>query len=112
MANECKFLALIFLHLFTVMFRRDYSSIIYVQCIQCCIPCLFVHSHTQREHLFMLPGSMQDYNYIYGGCMELTIELSCCKFPVQDRLSQLWEYNKNALISFVQLAHIGKNTDP
>ena len=55
------------------------------------------------------PGGMQDYNYAFGGCMELTLEISCCKFPEEDDLAQFWEDNKNSLITFMQLAHIGKD---
>jgi len=51
---------------------------------------------------------MQDYNYIYGGCMELTLEVSCCKFPQNDALPQLWEDNRDALILLLNGVHMGQ----
>jgi hypothetical protein len=37
---------------------------------------------------------MQDYNYIWHGCMEVTIEMSCCKYPRAAELPDFWEENK------------------
>jgi hypothetical protein len=50
---------------------------------------------------------MQDYNYIFAGCMELTLEVSCCKFPNEDELSVHWNENRNALLSLIAQADIG-----
>ena len=50
---------------------------------------------------------MQDYNYVKAGCMELTIEMGCCKFPESSALYELWLDNKDALITYLQQAHIG-----
>ena len=44
---------------------------------------------------------MQDYNYVYGGCMELTLELSCCKYPYESELILFWNDNKQALLAFL-----------
>ena len=55
-----------------------------------------------------IPGGMQDYNYIYAGCMEILVELSCCKFPTADTLSGHWSDNKDAMIKYLLQAQRGQ----
>lgn len=55
----------------------------------------------------IISGGMQDYNYIWEGCMELTLELSCCKYPYRHELSQFWMDNKQALLTYLGEAHRG-----
>ena len=49
----------------------------------------------------------QDFNYIYSNCFELTIELSCCKYPPKEKLQTQWNYNKEALLSFLEVVQTG-----
>lgn len=44
-------------------------------------------------------GGMQDFNYVWYGCMEVTLELSCCKYPQANELPKFWEENR--LVSFI-----------
>lgn len=37
-------------------------------------------------------GGMQDYNYV-AGCIELTLEISCCKYPQPKKLSMFKKEN-------------------
>lgn len=39
-------------------------------------------------------GGMQDYNYLWHGCMEVTLEISCCKYPPAVELHKYWQDNK------------------
>ena len=39
--------------------------------------------------------------------MELTIEISCCKFPPRSQPLREWENNIDGLLSFVEQAHLG-----
>ena len=43
---------------------------------------------------------MQDWNYLAGQCMELTLELSQHKWPQPEQLPQLFEDNLPALLAF------------
>ncbi|XP_044305809.1 carboxypeptidase M [Varanus komodoensis] len=56
---------------------------------------------------YQLEGGMQDYNYIWGQCFEITLELSCCKYPPKDKLSSFWHDNKAALIEYIKQVHLG-----
>lgn len=45
---------------------------------------------------------MQDYNYLATNCFEITVEIGCLKFPPANRLSRIWDDNKEALIGFME----------
>lgn len=67
----------------------------------------FRNGTTNGAAWYPLTGGMQDYNYIWHGCMEVTLELSCCKFPPATELPQFWDDNRNALLQFLGEAHRG-----
>lgn len=56
---------------------------------------------------YPLTGGMQDYNYVWFGCMEVTLEVSCCKFPPAHELRKYWEDNQLSLVKFLAEAHRG-----
>jgi carboxypeptidase M len=67
----------------------------------------FRNGTTNGAAWYPLTGGMQDYNYIWHGCMEVTLELSCCKFPPSTELPQFWDDNRNSLLQFLGEAHRG-----
>lgn len=50
---------------------------------------------------------MQDFNYVTSNCFELTLELSCCKYPNSSDLPLEWSQNKRSLIEYMKLSHLG-----
>ena len=50
---------------------------------------------------------MQDYNYIYAGCMEITLEIGCCKYPAESDLESYWTDNRPALMAYLLEVHAG-----
>ncbi|XP_024972719.1 carboxypeptidase SOL1 [Cynara cardunculus var. scolymus] len=75
---------------------------------------LYSHSHhnmsrskefeegiTNGAHWYPIYGGMQDWNYIYGGCFELTLEISDNKWPPANELRMIWQYNKMSMLDLV-----------
>uniref|UniRef100_UPI00358ECAEE carboxypeptidase M n=1 Tax=Myxine glutinosa TaxID=7769 RepID=UPI00358ECAEE len=71
-----------------------------------CFP-RFTGGTTNGADWYTLRGGMQDYNYVWGQCMEVTLEVSCCKYPESDKLKDFWDENLPALQAFLHKAHLG-----
>ena len=56
---------------------------------------------------YEVKGGMQDFNYDFSNAMEITIEVSCCKYPNRERILIEWENNIKSIISFIEEAQNG-----
>ncbi|XP_012866262.1 PREDICTED: probable carboxypeptidase X1 isoform X2 [Dipodomys ordii] len=54
-----------------------------------------------------LHGGMNDFSYLHTNCFEITVELSCDKFPHENELPQEWENNKDALLTYLEQVRMG-----
>ena len=54
----------------------------------------FHHGITNGADWYPLSGGMEDFNYLYGDCFEITIEITCCKYPYAKELESEWNRNK------------------
>ncbi|KAI7801656.1 probable carboxypeptidase X1 isoform X1 [Triplophysa rosa] len=54
-----------------------------------------------------VPGSMNDFSYLHTNCFEVTVELSCDKFPHASELPIEWENNKESLLIYMEQIHRG-----
>ncbi|KAB0393977.1 hypothetical protein E2I00_009421 [Balaenoptera physalus] len=57
---------------------------------------------TNGASWYSLSKGMQDFNYLHTNCFEITLELSCDKFPRQEELQREWLGNREALIQFLE----------
>lgn len=67
----------------------------------------FVNGTTNGAQWYPLIGGMQDYNYIWANCFEITLELSCCKYPYRHELPRFWNENRKALLIYLGQVHRG-----
>uniref|UniRef100_A0A8I3RZK0 Carboxypeptidase M n=1 Tax=Canis lupus familiaris TaxID=9615 RepID=A0A8I3RZK0_CANLF len=67
----------------------------------------FPNGITNGYAWYPLRGGMQDYNYIWEQCFEITLELSCCKYPHEEKLPFFWNKNKASLIEYIKQVHLG-----
>ena len=57
---------------------------------------------TNGADWYPLYGGMQDFNYIFTNDFEVTMELSCCKYPRRYYLNKEWERNKASLFEYMK----------
>jgi len=62
---------------------------------------------TNGAEWYIVKGGMQDFNYLFSNCMELTIEVSCCKYPLESELQTHWSNNKESLLSYLEVVQGG-----
>ncbi len=62
---------------------------------------------TRGADWYEVAGGMQDYGYLNYGTIELTMEISCCKYPDENLLSSYWNSNRDAMIELLFQAQRG-----
>ena len=62
---------------------------------------------TNGADWYRVAGGMQDFNYIFSNCMELTVEVEDCKFPNLNTGTVDWTNNKDSLMNFLKATHLG-----
>uniref|UniRef100_A0A8D8S1J9 Carboxypeptidase D n=1 Tax=Cacopsylla melanoneura TaxID=428564 RepID=A0A8D8S1J9_9HEMI len=62
---------------------------------------------TNGNNWYKVTGGMQDFNYVHSNCFEITMELSCCKYPPGHQLPAYWAANKESLLNFIESTRKG-----
>lgn len=64
---------------------------------------------TNGNEWYKVFNGMQDWNYFYNDCFELTIELGCCKYPYNaaTTYSDVWSDNFDSILAYSKLANYG-----
>lgn len=67
----------------------------------------FDNGITNGAEWYCLYGGMQDWNYVWMGDVELTMELSNVKNPAASQLAGFWEDNRESLLAYLEKVHMG-----
>lgn len=62
---------------------------------------------TNGAEWYVITGSMQDWNYGFTDCMDITLEISNNKWPPASQLPTFWAQNQESMLSFMEFAQRG-----
>ncbi|XP_056640520.1 carboxypeptidase D [Diorhabda sublineata] len=68
---------------------------------------IFQGGITNGAKWYSVTGGMQDWNYLVAGCMSITLEIGCYKYPRSRDLPEYWLDNREALITYLEQVHKG-----
>lgn len=60
----------------------------------------FPNGTTNGAAWYPLIGGSQDYSYVWAGTMEITVEMSCCKYPPASELINQWKEHRQVRSKF------------
>ena len=52
-------------------------------------------------------GSLKDFSYLFSNNLDISLQLSCCKYPKSFFLVKEWENNKESLLNYLEQVHMG-----
>lgn len=96
----------VFRHVATV-YAKNHKTMHNVSLAQCPNGDAFEGGITNGAQWYDVAGGMQDFNYIYSNCFEITLEHTCCKYPPASKLADEWDSNKEATLAFTEQVHMG-----
>jgi subtilisin-like proprotein convertase family protein len=67
----------------------------------------FTNGITNGTDWYAISGGMQDYEYVYYGDFEVTMEISNVKWPSGSQLPALWDDNFESMFSYLERVHEG-----
>ena len=67
----------------------------------------FTHGISNGAEWYSMDGGMQDWNYRYLSCNEVTIELSDVKTPAESLIDDFWNDNRDSMLAYMEAVHLG-----
>ena len=56
---------------------------------------------------YVIDGGMQDWNYVWRGGHDITLEISASKWPAASTLASYWDDNRESMLAFLERVHEG-----
>ena len=70
---------------------------------------VFDNGITNGAEWYAVSGGMQDWNYVWEGDFDITLEQYNTKWPNANLLESLWNENKESMIAYIEKIHSGIN---
>lgn len=67
----------------------------------------FVHGITNGAAWYVITGSMQDWNYYFTDCIEITAEIGMNKWPAASTLDSFWADNEESMLQYLEFVQNG-----